>query len=152
MPVYVTAGWIWALDAGRGIVENNDCGVGGVVNDDEVDSENVGDGVRELGGGESSAGLWTAFVIGSKRRTRLPCGIGSERLLDSGAVVVVVVVRVKGAIRVVSLGGTVLYIFAGPVGRLTPLKTDVYPRLRLHPVDSRGYLKACPDDRKRPWR
>ena len=82
--MYVIAGWIWALDAGRGIVENNDCGVGGVVNDDEVESENVGEGVRELRGGESSAGLWTAFVIGSKTRTRLPCSISSERRLDRG--------------------------------------------------------------------
>ena len=47
------AGWIWALGAGRGIVENNDWGVGGVVNDDEVESENVGDGVRELRCGEN---------------------------------------------------------------------------------------------------
>jgi len=78
MPVYVMAGWIWGLDAGRGIVENNDCGVGGAVNDDAVDSESVGDGVRGLEGGDGSAGLCTAFVIGSKTRTRLPLGIGSE--------------------------------------------------------------------------
>ena len=71
-PVYVTAGWVWGLDAGRGIVENSDCGVGGGVNDDEVESENDGDGVRELEGDESPAGVCTAFVIGSKTRTRLP--------------------------------------------------------------------------------
>jgi len=108
--VYVMAGWIWALDAGRGIVENNDCGVGGVVNDDEVESENVGDGVRVLESGESSAGVWTAFVIGSKRRTRLPCSISASGDWIGG---VVVVVRVKGAIRAVNLGGTLLYIRVG---------------------------------------
>ena len=69
--MYVMAGCIWVFDAGRGIVENNDCGVGGVVNVDAVDSENVGDGVRELEGDESSAVGWIAFVIGSKTRTRL---------------------------------------------------------------------------------
>ena len=78
-PVYVMAGWIWGLGAGRGTVENNDCGVGGVVNDDALESENVGDGVRGLEGGESSAGLWTAFVIGSKTRTRLPWSMCMSR-------------------------------------------------------------------------
>ena len=72
MPVYVMAGWISALDAGRGIVENSDCGVGGGVNDDPVESENVGDGVRGLGGGESMVILCIALVIGSKTPTRLP--------------------------------------------------------------------------------
>jgi len=72
MPVYVIAGWIWGLDAGRGIVKNRDCGVGGVANDEAVDSESVGDGVRGLECGDGSAGLCTAFVIGSKTRTRLP--------------------------------------------------------------------------------
>lgn len=76
--MYVIAGWICCLDAGRGIVENSDCGVGGAVNDDAVESESVGDGVRGLDGGESSAGMCTAFVIGSKTRTRLPWSIGSE--------------------------------------------------------------------------
>ena len=76
--MYVMAGWIWRLDAGRGIVENNDCGVGGGVDDDAVDPESVGDGVRELDGGESCAGLCTAFVIGSKTRTLLPWGISSD--------------------------------------------------------------------------
>ena len=71
-PVYVIAGWIWCLSAGRGMVENNDCGVGGVANDDADESENVGDGVRGLKGGESPAGLCAGFVIGSKTRTRLP--------------------------------------------------------------------------------
>jgi hypothetical protein len=75
--VYVMAGWIWGLDANRGIFENSDFGVGGAVNDDAVDSENVGDGVRGLEGGDSSAGLCTVFVIGSKTRTRLPWCIGS---------------------------------------------------------------------------
>ena len=70
--MYVMAGWIWGLSAGRGIVVNNDCGVGGVVYDDALESENVGDGVRGLEGGESSAGRWIAFMIGSKTRTRLP--------------------------------------------------------------------------------
>lgn len=77
-PVYVMAGWIWGLGAGRGIVENSDCGVGGAVNDDAVESENVGDGVLGLEGGEGSAVLCTAFVIGSRTRTRLPCTIGTE--------------------------------------------------------------------------
>jgi len=70
--VYVMAGWIWGLSAGRGIVENNDCGVGGTANDDALESENVGDGVRELECGESSAVLWTVFMTGSKTRARLP--------------------------------------------------------------------------------
>ena len=35
---------------------------------------------------------------------------------------VVMVVRVKGAINVVDLGGTVLYIFTVPVVQLTPLE------------------------------
>jgi len=48
------------------------------VNDDEVESENVGDGVRELEDDDGSAGLCTAFVIGSRTRTRLPWAIGSE--------------------------------------------------------------------------
>ena len=60
------------IDAGRGVVVNSDCGVGGAVNDDAVESENVGDGVRGTNGGDSSAGLCTALVIGSKTRTRLP--------------------------------------------------------------------------------
>ena len=72
MPVYVMAGWIWRLDAGKGIFENSDCGVGGAVNDDAVESESVGDGVWGLGGGESLAGLCIVFVMGSKTRTRLP--------------------------------------------------------------------------------
>lgn len=78
--VHVMTGWIWGLSAGRGIVENNDCGVGGMVNDDALESENVGDGVRGLDGGESSARLWTAFMIGLK--TRLPWCVcmTSERL------------------------------------------------------------------------
>ena len=79
MPVYVMAGWIWYLDAGRGIVENSECGVGGAVDDEAVESESVGEGVRGLGGGESLAGLCTTFVIGSKTRTLLPWGISSER-------------------------------------------------------------------------
>jgi len=81
-PVYVMAGWIWGLSAGSGIVENNDCGVGGMVNDDALESENVGDGVRGLEGDESSAALWTVFTRGSKTRTRLAWGVcmGSERL------------------------------------------------------------------------
>ena len=71
--MYVMAGWISALDAGRGIVENSDCGVGGGgVNDDAIESENVGDGVRGLGGGDSMAALCIALVIGSKTQTRLP--------------------------------------------------------------------------------
>ena len=37
-------------------------------------------------------------------------------------VVVVVVVRVKGAIKVIDLGGAVLYISSGPVAQLTPLR------------------------------
>ena len=72
MPMYVMAGWISALDAGRGIVENSDCGVGGGVNDDAVESENVGDGVRGLGGGESMVILCIALVVGSKTPARLP--------------------------------------------------------------------------------
>ena len=60
------------LGAGRGVVVNSDCGVGGGVNDDAVEPESVGDGVRGLEGGDGSAGLCTAFVIGSKTRTRLP--------------------------------------------------------------------------------
>jgi hypothetical protein len=70
--VYVMAGWIRYIGAGRGVVVNSDCGVAGGVNDDAVDSESVGDGVRGLEGGDGSAGLCTAFVIGSKTRTRLP--------------------------------------------------------------------------------
>ena len=70
--MYVIEGWIRGIAAGRAVVVNSDCGVGGVVNDDAVDSESVGDGVRGLEGGDSSAGLYTAFVIGSKTRTRLP--------------------------------------------------------------------------------
>ena len=66
------------IGAGRGAVANSDCGVGGGVNDDAVDSENVGDGVRGLEGGDSSAGVCTAFVIGSRTRTRLPLSISSE--------------------------------------------------------------------------
>ena len=54
------------------MVENSECGVGGAVSDDAVESESVGDGVRGLGGGESLAGLYTVFVIGSRTRTRLP--------------------------------------------------------------------------------
>ena len=54
------------------MVENSECGVGGVVNDDAVESESVGDGVWGLDGGDSSVGLCTAFVIGSRTRTRLP--------------------------------------------------------------------------------
>jgi len=74
-PAYVMAGLIWRLDAGGGMIGNDGCGVDGVVNDDAVESENVGDGVRGLEGGESSAGLWIAFVMGSKMRTRLAWGI-----------------------------------------------------------------------------
>jgi len=76
--VYVIAGWIRGIDAGRGVVVNSDCGVGGGVTDDAVDSEIVGDGVRGLEGGDCSAGLYTAFVMGSKTRTRLPWSIGAE--------------------------------------------------------------------------
>ena len=36
--------------------------------------------------------------------------------------VVVVVVRVKEAIKVIDLGGAVLYISSGPVAQLTPLR------------------------------
>ena len=46
---------------------------------------------------------------------------------------VVVVVRVKGAIRVVDPGGAVLYIFTRPVAQLTPLEMDVHPRLEIAP-------------------
>ena len=63
---------------------NSDCGVGGAVNDDAVESENVGDGVRGLDGGDGSAGLCTVFVIGSKSRTRLPWSIDSSSLWDRG--------------------------------------------------------------------
>lgn len=66
------------IDAGRGVVVNSDCGVCGGVNDDAVDSEIVGDGVRGLESGECSAGVYTAFVIGSKTRTRLPSSIDTE--------------------------------------------------------------------------
>jgi hypothetical protein len=65
------AGWKQGIDAGRGVVVNSDCGVGGAVNDEAVESENVGDGVRGLEGGDGSAGICTAFVIGSKTRTLL---------------------------------------------------------------------------------
>ena len=58
----------------------------------------------------------------------------------------VVVVRVKGGIRVVNLGSTVLYIFAGPIARLMPLKRDVHPRSRLQPVKSGDDLKEYPGD------
>lgn len=78
-PVYVMAGWMRYLGAGRVIVENNDCGVGGAVDDDAIESEGVGDGVRGLGDGESLAGLCTTFVVGSKTRTLLPWGMSSER-------------------------------------------------------------------------
>ena len=62
-----------------------------------------------------------------------------------------VVVRVKGAIRMVSLGGTILYIFTEPVGRLTPLKTDVYPGFEIAPGRFWRLLKAYPDGYTRPW-
>ena len=67
MPLYAMGGWIWRLDIGRGITENSNCDFGGVV-----ESESVVDGVRGLGGGESSVGLRYALVIGSKTRPRLP--------------------------------------------------------------------------------
>jgi len=56
----------------------------------------------------------------------------------------VVVVEVKGAIRVVNLGGRVLYISTEPLAQLTPLEMGVYPRsgLRLHPVECRGWFKG----------
>lgn len=59
------------LDAGRGVVRNSDCGVGGEVNDDAVESENVGDGVRRPGDDGDSEGVCTFFVLGSKMRTCL---------------------------------------------------------------------------------
>lgn len=77
-PVYVIAGWISGTSAGRGIVVNNDCGVGGMPNDDELDSENVGDGVRVFQGNDCTAGVCTSFVRGSKTRTRLSCCMGDE--------------------------------------------------------------------------
>lgn len=55
--MYVIAGCIFRIDAGRGVTANNVCGVGGSVNDDEVESESVGDGVRGLEGGDGSAGM-----------------------------------------------------------------------------------------------
>ena len=128
--VYVMAGCIWGLSAGRGIVENSDCGVGGAVNDDALESENVGDGVRGLGGGESSATLWAAFTVGYKTRICLPC-MTSGRLFGWG---VVVVVRVKGGTSVENLRGTVLYIFIGSVVQLTLLKMEYIQGLRLQPV------------------
>lgn len=49
-------------------------------------------------------------------------------------VAVVVVVGVKGAIKVVNTGGIVLYIFTEPLVQLTPPRMGVNPRLRLKPV------------------
>ena len=135
--MYVIAGWMRRIAAGRGVVVNSDCGVGGVVNDDAVESENVGDGVRELEGGDGSAVACTAFVIGSNTRTRLPSSIGSEQVSDRGVVVVVVVVvvvAVKGERKVVNLGGPVLYIFTEPLVQLTPPEMGVYPGLRSSAV------------------
>ena len=59
-------------------------------------------------------------------------------------VVVVVVVGVEGAIKVVNLGGKVLYILTEPLAQLTPLEMVVYPRpkLRLHPVEYRGLVEG----------
>lgn len=55
-----------------------------------------------------------------------------------------VVVEVKGAIRVVNLGGRVLYISTEPLAQLTPLEMGVYPRLglKLHPVEYRCWSKG----------
>lgn len=78
-PLYVMSGWIWVINAGRGVVVNSDCGVGGAVDDDAVESENVGDGVRELGYCNGSTRVCTAFVTGSTTRTRFFVVIDSER-------------------------------------------------------------------------
>ena len=43
----------------------------------------------------------------------------------------VVVVKVRGAIGVINLGGTVLYISTGPVAQLSPLDMGVYPGLEI---------------------
>ena len=52
---------------------------------------------------------------------------------------VVVVVRAKGTIKVVDLGGVVLYIFTVPAARLTALEMRV--GLRLHPDEAGDSLK-----------
>lgn len=51
------------------IVENSKCDIGRVVNDDANELESIWDSVLGLGGGESSVGLWTGFVMGIKTRT-----------------------------------------------------------------------------------
>lgn len=70
--MYAMAGWIWRSDTGRDIVENSKCDIGRVVNDDANELESIWDSVLGLGGGESSVGLWTGFVMEIKTRTRLP--------------------------------------------------------------------------------
>ena len=60
------------------------------------------------------------------------------------------VVRVKGAIKVVYPGGEILYIFAGPVARLTPLKMGVCRRLRLHAVETGEPFRVYPGDHADP--
>ena len=67
IPVYV----IRHLGARSGIAESSDWDVGGVTDDDAVESESTGDGVRGRECSENSAGLCTAFVVGSK--TRMAC-------------------------------------------------------------------------------
>jgi len=49
----------------------------------------------------------------------------------------VVVVESKGAIRVVNLGGRVLYISTGPLAQLTPLEMGVYPRVGVETAPGR---------------
>lgn len=57
---------------------------------------------------------------GSKTRTRLSWSIDPESGLDRSAVVVVVVVAVRGAEKVIDLGGVVLYIVTEPFAQLEP--------------------------------
>ena len=148
--MYVMAGWIWGLSAGRGIVENNDCGVGGVVNDDALESENVGDGVRGLQGGDSPAVLWTAFMLGSKTRTRLPwrvcmsssgslggCGGGGKGLRGDK----------RGKPRRYNL------ICLDGAGCTTdPSKDGYYPRVEIAPSQMLRHLRVYPGGYTRSWR
>ena len=69
------ARWISRLGAGGDVVENSDDGVGGAA-DDPVGSKG---GVRGREGGESSAGLRTAFVMSPERGFVWPRGSNSER-------------------------------------------------------------------------
>ena len=67
----VPDGGVTSAFAGNDTTENGGCGVGGAVNGGAVESECVEDIVQGLGGGESSEGLFTTFVMGSSRE--LPC-------------------------------------------------------------------------------